>query len=1794
MNRKRIVALILAAVMALPSHVYAEPAAPGGADMPLSEETDVQAGMPETEDGQTEAPEVEESKEEAPVQDTGNAPADPAGSEELAEPGAPALDTGNEADGSEEDPAAGTEAAVGAGEGSEGDSAQNPAAVTYDLWIGGAQVTDQNLSGAGWTYDNVSKTLTLDNAELTATGNDSAIRTEIDGLIITGKGALSASNTVIRQAKGEKLTFKNAELTLKSATSRLIWTSGDIDIVDRSIITYYTEENGTKVNIGINGRGLHITENSKITINSCAENALKITGNISIEDSTVEGVSINDSAITAASVSISGKSEVKAESTEGYAIQADTFDLGEGLLIEGNAKENESKKIEITYTYRVTVEAVYKETAYDVGAVKDNIYTGYWSAGSEVFIWTGIRQNHILELEKSECEGIKPSDLKPTTTEETEDRIFRFTMPESDVKIILHWTRISDEPDVIGDFLIDANGKMIGLRDGLTSLSRSVVIPAEVTEIAKGVFNDPTKAKDVKEVSFKEGSKLTTIGDNAFENSGIEKITFNDRLERIGEESFASCKSLKTVKIPKGVKSIGAKAFKDCGILSEIELNHVETIAEQAFENCEGLTNKAFVLSEDAELTFIGTYAFRNCKGFTRLALNGATAKTIAFQTGAFEGCTGLTIIVLPEGLPEVPEDAFKGCISLETVDIPASVTAVRGNAFSGCNKLKLVVINNQDGPQKTSAVAFWETSFPNRKKELTLKGHGGTVKEHAETMGYVYESIDDEYEVSGAQTTTGGKIQLSTSLNGKLRDSLSASAGTKIYVRLIPDEGKWVRPSDNGVLYPNTEGLDEFKLESIEDNDVIYSFILQKPIGSKSVVINAKFGTVRPMEKPKVDIEDGTYDDYVRVRKRDSSGSITELAITRPGKEVKLILTSGCYKEQDTVSMPWIFELTSDDPKVASISRDGTLRSVGMSTKNTCTITVKSRVDKDADKEPLKVKVTVSGNANPETIDFAEFTNLARNEIIYDDPAGVPVIRFNRSSLTQEKKDFEVELDVRDDNGDPLIVPANWTVTDDTLVGLGSSTTVNNKNRIIVKKGAFGESSVNVTIKRTNKEDLTAHFIIQVVDATPRLKESTITVNSNSEVGSPFTLVEVYGYEIDRSTLVLKANDDDLPHKDVKDLWIDKNTGRIVSEKNQSGTFEKSILIEGQYTKECGGGTFRRVINKLVVTDKMPNPTLTRSGKINLFYQTFIDPETQERIVDEDAGKVVFKQNLKYEEVDHYELVSAEHYTMGDDFSGRTDLLANNFLVDKDKDGNAVVTRSDREPEMDEKNKIIATGYLYIYYDGYTDKDGEPEPVKMPITIPTATTKPSLALSATKATFSTWSPHPSYEIELRNKKTKKAIELTEDNAEVKFGEKTSAKFKNSDVFEENLLRDGKLCLNFKNAPVKGNKGKVVFEVRKKTWSKALNYTFNISVTDSLPKAKLSASTINFRTGISGQTAKIKVTWNQPYADMVLNSGNKSNFYTENGVAFSYEPDTDQAGSGTLTISADSALTWTKYKFNFYPGWKYDDTESANVNPGNKLSLTIKVTSKKPSMSLSGKGSLNLLADLDAEPLASDAQIVYKVKTGNINGEISDIQIWEYDSVNKKYTNVKELVHFEAEPDDAAGTIAIRARSDEEAPEFVKGGKGKLKASSYKIKIKCMINGVLVESKAATVKVTQKLPTLELDEETLTVYAGERYFPDKTHKIKLTKKTEENAEIIRVDWAKNASKARKDAFEIVGYDAETGILTLRLKNAARLKMNTEYTLPFVAVCRGQIVEKDTKEEVIPTGSAFSIKVTIKK
>lgn len=58
---------------------------------------------------------------------------------------------------------------------------------------------------------------------------------------------------------------------------------------------------------------------------------------------------------------------------------------------------------------------------------------------------------------------------------------------------------------------------------------------------------------------------------------------------------------------------------------------------------------------------------------------------------GAFQDCTNVTSVVIPDGVVEIQDNAFYGCTNLEVVTVPSSVTLLRNCAFTDCPKLRAI-----------------------------------------------------------------------------------------------------------------------------------------------------------------------------------------------------------------------------------------------------------------------------------------------------------------------------------------------------------------------------------------------------------------------------------------------------------------------------------------------------------------------------------------------------------------------------------------------------------------------------------------------------------------------------------------------------------------------------------------------------------------------------------------------------------------------------------------------------------------------------------------------------------------------------------------------------------------------------------------------------------------------------------------------------------------------------------------------------------------------------------------------
>ena len=241
-----------------------------------------------------------------------------------------------------------------------------------------------------------------------------------------------------------------------------------------------------------------------------------------------------------------------------------------------------------------------------------------------------------------------------------------------------------------------------------------------VTSIGEDAFNG---CKSLTSIAIPEG--VTSIGYNAFRGcESLTSITIPEGVTSIGEDAFNGCKSLTSIAIPEGVTSIGYSAFRGCESLTSITIPEgVTSIGEGGtFQECTSLKSVQWnainctIDKIDEESTgryFPPFHGLSSVKNFTF----GNNVKSIP---ACLCYClSGLTSIIIPEGVTSIGKMAFKGCTSLKSIAIPDSVMIVEAGAFFKCSSLKIVAI-------PSSVMIIEKNAFPDCK---TIR-YRGTVEQ--------------------------------------------------------------------------------------------------------------------------------------------------------------------------------------------------------------------------------------------------------------------------------------------------------------------------------------------------------------------------------------------------------------------------------------------------------------------------------------------------------------------------------------------------------------------------------------------------------------------------------------------------------------------------------------------------------------------------------------------------------------------------------------------------------------------------------------------------------------------------------------------------------------------------------------------------------------------------------------------------------------------------------------------------------------------------------------------------------
>ena len=372
----------------------------------------------------------------------------------------------------------------------------------------------------------------------------------------------------------------------------------------------------------------------------------------------------------------------------------------------------------------IPAEVTYEGTTYQVVAIGDNAFAG--NAGlRSLIIPNSVKL--IGHNAFSECDGLSgieiPESVVSVGSYVFEDTKWFANQPNGPVyvgKVLYKYigkapentALVIEEGTVSIAYEAFYNASVYADCSGITSIE----IPNSVTSIGARAFSGCTSLTSivVAEGNTKYDSRenCNAIIETAINTliRGCKNTIIPDSVTSIGYQAFYGCTGLTSIEIPDGVTSIGGGAFYGCTGLTSIEIpNSVTSIDTYAFSGCTGLTS----IEIPNSVTSIRDYAFYDTPWYNNqpdgviyvgkclykykgdMPANTSIVieeGTLSISPRAFEYCTGLTNIEIPNTVISIEYYAFSGCTGLTSITLPASATEYGSALFCGCTGLTSII----------------------------------------------------------------------------------------------------------------------------------------------------------------------------------------------------------------------------------------------------------------------------------------------------------------------------------------------------------------------------------------------------------------------------------------------------------------------------------------------------------------------------------------------------------------------------------------------------------------------------------------------------------------------------------------------------------------------------------------------------------------------------------------------------------------------------------------------------------------------------------------------------------------------------------------------------------------------------------------------------------------------------------------------------------------------------------------------------------------------------------------------
>ncbi len=237
-------------------------------------------------------------------------------------------------------------------------------------------------------------------------------------------------------------------------------------------------------------------------------------------------------------------------------------------------------------------------------------------------------------------------------------------------------------------------------------------------EFLKHLGTDDTTVAKIEPVIM--NYEVVSIGESAFSMiQGLQEIVIPDTVTEIGDSAFSGCVDLKTIRLGSGIQNIGVGVFDDCKCLESVYFDGdtlpvcedstklqkcILRVPEKSF--CSIIASpfgQQFKQITDGRYVKSGLWTFRYLQDRKKVEivkfdgrdseieipssviLEGLGVVVAGIGKNAFRDNQRLVNVKFSSRLTFISDHAFEGCSSLHKIDVPDNVARIGAGAFCGC-----------------------------------------------------------------------------------------------------------------------------------------------------------------------------------------------------------------------------------------------------------------------------------------------------------------------------------------------------------------------------------------------------------------------------------------------------------------------------------------------------------------------------------------------------------------------------------------------------------------------------------------------------------------------------------------------------------------------------------------------------------------------------------------------------------------------------------------------------------------------------------------------------------------------------------------------------------------------------------------------------------------------------------------------------------------------------------------------------------------------------------------------------